>query len=173
MLKLFVFIFLLYGCGVAARSMESGPIPIESIEPQYVDSELVPFVNSYPTVVPTSIGITFGDTDGRAAFCYILRYGDTIIERKIVINRIGFWDKGSTEQRVQVVWHELNHCVGLSRTHNDHFTGGTPDSIMNSYAWSKKDIFLSKLTVNLNRDKITNQFLDLIINNLDSLEEAK
>lgn len=97
------------------------------------------FVDSFSQRFNISVGvpITFKPIEQKyAGVCLVYVNG----YREIRINKI-YWESYSREQKEQLIFHELGHCV-LNRGHDDSliFNTNCPNSIMRSFMFSQHEI---------------------------------
>lgn len=129
-MKHLIILFLLISCG---------KVPFDKINTDrpYVIKKTNPLFSAYVKQfesdfnVKVKIPIVFEKLNPHyAGTCYIWSDG----YRQISINK-NHWDSYSEEQREQLIFHELGHCV-YNLGHNDLHENNCPVSIMRSFMFS-------------------------------------
>lgn len=131
--NLLIFCFIL-GCLISCGHdvVEVNHAPQPKVTDPIFNAHISKFEDLYNIDVNTPI--VFGDVGEYAGVCYIYSNGYTEIQ----INEKN-WSFLTKEQKEQLIFHELGHCVfGLD--HNDNHDNGCPESIMRSYMFSPSEI---------------------------------
>ncbi len=131
-------LLLLIGCGQSIQdflNINGSPIKKAKTDPTFN-----PFIESFNREfgVRVSVPIVFKAIESRyAGVC--LKYSSGY--KEIQINST-HWNNYSLDQKEQLIYHELGHCV-FNRGHNDRMMEANtncPDSIMKSYMFSLNEI---------------------------------
>lgn len=137
-MKRLIPLLLLISCGKSLPdflNIKGSPVKKSKTDPAFSQ-----FVESFSRQfnVGVKVPIVFKNIKSRyAGVC--LKYSSGY--REIQINPT-HWKNYSLEQREQLIYHELGHCV-LNRGHNDKLMEANtncPDSIMRSYMFSINEI---------------------------------
>jgi hypothetical protein len=133
-MRILILIFLLTGCGKGIEDF----IKIKGLSRNKAKTDPIfsEFINSFKLQfnVNVKVPIIFKEMDDKhAGVCY--KYSDGY--KEININK-KYWDLFSQEQKEQLIYHELGHCV-FNKGHDDtllSYDRNCPNSIMRSYMFS-------------------------------------
>lgn len=134
-MKYLVLLFLITGCGKSLSDfiqMDKAKFKKANTNPIFL-----PFIESFQAEfnLQVNVPIVLESIDQRhAGVCTVYSNG----YKEITINK-DLWDNYSQEQKEQLVYHELGHCV-LNKKHDNTLKEYCPNSIMRSYMFSTYEI---------------------------------
>lgn len=132
--KLILLLFLV-SCGdIKDMIYKKTPAPA----PKSSNAELLTYVEKFERLygINVTVPVNFKDIEhGRAGVCYLWSSGYAEIEIDP-----DFWQTFTEEQREQLVFHELGHCV-FKRQHDNTTTDNCPTSVMRSYMFNTLEIY--------------------------------
>lgn len=133
-MRLILILAFLVGCGKLSDMLNRTDTPT----PKTTDSAFSEYVQSFELHFnkKVKVPINFNKLNPQyAGVCYVYSNG----YREIEISKTS-WDSMNHEQREQVIYHELGHCV-LNKGHDDTMlVDSCPKSIMRSVAFSRSEI---------------------------------
>ena len=133
-MRYLILLFLLTGCG---KNLEDFLKLNKTVKRSKTDPIFAPFVDSFKREFKTSVKVPIvlkSLKDKYAGLCLV--YSDGY--KEIQINK-KHWDYYSYEQKEQLIYHELGHCV-FNKGHDDSLFKKCPNSIMRSYMFSDYEI---------------------------------
>jgi hypothetical protein len=134
-MKYLILLFLITGCGKNLEDFIRMGKP--ALKKAKTDPIFAPFVNSFQEEfnLRVKVPIVFKTIEKRyAGVCLVYSNG----YREININK-DLWAYYSYEQREQLIYHELGHCV-FNKGHDNTTREDCPHSIMRSYMFSNYEI---------------------------------
>jgi hypothetical protein len=133
-MKYLILLFLITGCG---KSLEDFIRMNGNIKKAKTNPVFTPFIKSFEAEFKrrVKVPIVLKTIDSKyAGVCLV--YSDGY--REIRINKDS-WDYYSYEQKEQLIYHELGHCV-FNKGHDNNLRENCPNSIMRSYMFSIYEI---------------------------------
>jgi len=134
-MKYLIMLLLITGCGKSLQDF------IRIGQPKFKKAStnpvFIPFIQSFEAEFnrEVNVPIVLGTIEQRyAGVCLVYSNG----YREIRINK-EFWDGYSYEQKEQLIYHELGHCV-FNKGHDNTTRDNCPHSIMRSYMFSEYEI---------------------------------
>lgn len=133
-MKILILVLFLTSCGKFQDFVQNN----EKGTRKQSDATFDSLKNKFATLVgkKVNVPITFANLEyPKAGVCYI--YSDGY--REVNVDRKS-WDSFSSEQREQLIFHELGHCV-LNKGHDNSILDAfCPKSIMRSYMFNLNEI---------------------------------
>lgn len=119
------------GCGTVQSTHDPKVYRVDAEFTPYMDTFKTEAMNRYVVIFIPYLIMIFGDTSHLGSdvvgYCAMMR-----TTPRIVIQR-EFWDQATPQEKENLIFHELGHCV-LDRDHTQTFLpDGRPESLMYDY----------------------------------------